>query len=91
MSEVEKITFEFLWNGKDRIKRNVMCQDYKNGGIRMTNYYIDCSLKLNGYVGWDVYYMAMKTWGGKDFLTIVVDQWAEDLSSCVIMKFPKWI
>ena len=38
MSEVEKITFEFLWNGKDRIKRNVMCQDYKNGGIRMTNY-----------------------------------------------------
>ena len=38
MSEVDKITFDFLWNGKDRIKRNVMCQDYKNGGIRMTNY-----------------------------------------------------
>ena len=38
MSEVDKITFEFLWNGKDRIKRTVMCQDYKNGGIRMTNY-----------------------------------------------------
>ena len=38
MSEVDKITFEFLWNGKDRIKRNVMCQDYKNRGIRMTNY-----------------------------------------------------
>ena len=37
VSEVEKITFELLWNGKDRIKRNVMCQDYKNGGIRMTN------------------------------------------------------
>ena len=33
-----KITFEFLRNGKDRINRNVMCQDYKNGGIRMTNY-----------------------------------------------------
>ena len=38
LSEVEKITFEFLWNGKDRIRRNTICQDYKNGGIRMTNY-----------------------------------------------------
>ena len=38
MIEIEKITFEFLWNGKDRIKRKIMVQDYKNGGIRMTNY-----------------------------------------------------
>jgi len=38
MSDVEKITFEFLWKGKDRIKRNIMFQDYKNGGIRMSNY-----------------------------------------------------
>ena len=36
--EVEKLSFEFLWNGKDRVKRNVMYQNYDDGGIRMTNY-----------------------------------------------------
>ena len=39
MSEVEKITYEFFMEwGRIELKRNVMCQDYKNGGIRMTNY-----------------------------------------------------
>ena len=38
VTEVEKITFEFLWSGKDRIKRDILFQDYKNGGLRMTNY-----------------------------------------------------
>ena len=28
----------FLWNGKDRVKRNVMYQNYDDGGIRMSNY-----------------------------------------------------
>ena len=35
--ELEKLSFEFLWNGKDRVKRNVMYQSYDDGGIRMTN------------------------------------------------------
>ena len=38
MAEIEKITFEFLWKGKDRIKRNIMVQDYEYGGVRMMNY-----------------------------------------------------
>ena len=38
LTEVEKITFDFLWKGKDRIKRDIICQDYKHGGLRMTQY-----------------------------------------------------
>ena len=38
MAEIEKITFEFLWKGKDRVKRNIMVQDYEYGGVRMMNY-----------------------------------------------------
>ena len=37
-SEIEKISFEFLWNGKDRIKRKTMYQDYVYGGLRMINF-----------------------------------------------------
>ena len=40
MSEVKKKNKKkksCLWNGKDRIKRYVICQDDKNGGVRMTN------------------------------------------------------
>ena len=36
--EVEKIIFEFLWGGKDRIKRKIMYQDYGYGGLRMINF-----------------------------------------------------
>ena len=37
-AEVEKITFEFLWSGKDRIKRIIMYQDYSQGGLKMMNF-----------------------------------------------------
>ena len=37
-SEVEQIIFEFLWRGKDRIKRKIMYQDYAHGGLKMTNF-----------------------------------------------------
>ena len=32
-SELGNISFEFLWNGKDRIKRKTMYQDYVYGGL----------------------------------------------------------
>ena len=38
ISEVDKISFEFLWKGKDRIKRNILYQNYEFGGLRMNNY-----------------------------------------------------
>ena len=36
--EVERISFDFIWRGKDRIKRKILYQDYEFGGLRMTNY-----------------------------------------------------
>ena len=64
--EVEKITFEFLWNGKDRIKRNIMCQEYKHGGMKMYNYSISIMAQRIGWLkrllygernmGWKIYF-----------------------------------
>ena len=34
-AEIEKIFYDFLWNGPDRIKRNVMIQDLGKGGLNM--------------------------------------------------------
>ena len=66
LSEVEKITFDFLWNGKDRIKRNIMYQDYKNGGMRMNNYSLSIKAQRIGWLkrllygekhmGWKMYF-----------------------------------
>ena len=34
-SGIKKSIFSFIWNKKpDKIKRNIMCQDYINGGLR---------------------------------------------------------
>ena len=33
-----KMSFEFIWRGKDRIKRNILYQNYGFGGIKMSNY-----------------------------------------------------
>ena len=32
------MSFEFIWRGKDRIKRNILYQNYGFGGIKMSNY-----------------------------------------------------
>ena len=36
LEEVERISFDFIWSGKDRIKRKILYQDYEFGGLRMT-------------------------------------------------------
>ena len=38
--EVEKISFEFVWGGKDRIKRKILYQNYEFGGLSMSNFKI---------------------------------------------------
>ena len=38
MAEINKICFEFIWNGKDRIKRVICYQDYGDGGLRMIDF-----------------------------------------------------
>ena len=38
VAEINKICFEFIWNGKDRIKRVICYQDYGDGGLRMIDF-----------------------------------------------------
>ena len=75
-SEVEKITFEFLWNGKDRIKRNIMYQNYEFGGMKMTNFrlfvkaqrimWLKRLLYGEKQVGWKLYFdFSFRTLGGR--------------------------
>ena len=37
IAQVKNIIFKFLWHGPDKIKRNVIYNDYKKGGLRMMN------------------------------------------------------
>ena len=38
MNNIQLEIFKFIWDRKpDKIKRSVMYQDYKNGGLRLTN------------------------------------------------------
>ena len=35
-SRIKKFIFSFLWNkNRDKIKGNIMCQDYTNGGLQV--------------------------------------------------------
>ena len=36
--EIKKICFDFIWRGKDRIKRDICYQDYMDGGLRMIDF-----------------------------------------------------
>ena len=38
--EIEQISFNFIWRGRDRIKRKVLYQDYSVGGLRVPNFEI---------------------------------------------------
>ena len=38
IQELEKMLFDFLWNGKkDKIKRKMLCQAFEQGGLKMVN------------------------------------------------------
>ena len=42
--QLQRIFFNFLWSGKkDRIKRNILYNDYENGGLKMTHLRSFCS------------------------------------------------
>jgi len=43
IDEVKKYIYDFLWNGKDKVKRKVMVADYNNGGLKMID--IDTVIK----------------------------------------------
>ena len=37
IKEINEMFYSFIWEGTDRIKRTVMCQDYWKGGLKMVN------------------------------------------------------
>ena len=37
IKEANSVIYEFIWNGKDKVKRHALISDIKNGGLRMLN------------------------------------------------------
>ena len=35
MKEAESIFYDFIWNGKDKVKRNAVISEVENGGLNM--------------------------------------------------------
>ena len=35
MKEVDSIFYHFIWNGKDKVKRNAIISEVENGGLNM--------------------------------------------------------
>ena len=49
LQDINQIVYNFLWNGKDKVKRNVLIQNQENGGMKM----IDISSMINAqYAQW---------------------------------------
>ncbi len=48
MKEIQALNFKFIWNQKqDRIKRVILCSDYKDGGLKMKDMEVlDKSVKM---------------------------------------------
>ena len=48
LQEINSLMFSFLWNNKpDKVKRNTICGDYLNGGLKMINIFnFEKALKL---------------------------------------------
>lgn len=46
IKEKNSIIYEFIWNGKDKVKRHALISDGKNGGLRMLD--IESLIKLSG-------------------------------------------
>lgn len=38
IKQVNSIIFNFLWNGKDKVKRKVIISDYEHGGLKMVDF-----------------------------------------------------
>ena len=38
VEEINTLIFDFLWRGKDKIKRDILCLDYNSGGLKMIDF-----------------------------------------------------
>ena len=47
IKEIDTICFNFIWNGHDRIKRNILFLNYDKGGLKMLNFkYMVCAQRV---------------------------------------------
>ena len=45
--EMETICFNFIWNGHDKIRRNILYMNYDSGGLKMLNFkYMVCAQRV---------------------------------------------
>ena len=45
--EIDTICFNFIWNGHDKIKRNILFLNYDKGGLKMLNFkYMICAQRV---------------------------------------------
>ena len=46
LNKLNAMFYEFIWDGRDKIKRSVIVQDYAHGGLKMLHLYsFICALK----------------------------------------------
>ena len=85
MKEADSIFYHFIWNGKDKVKRNAIISEVENGGLNMlhTEYMIRtkrviCSQTfLEDYVDyespWKMFFdEPLKPVGGKFLLLVIL-------------------
>ena len=75
ITEINNMFYDFLWNSKpDKIARNIITQDYKDGGLKMIDIdFFICSLKIswikrifNSHASWSNHYRTqLKAYGEK--------------------------
>ena len=46
IKEANSIIYDFIWKGKDKVKRHALISDIKNGGLRMLD--IESLIKASG-------------------------------------------
>lgn len=69
LSKIKTMFFQYLWKGPDKIKRDIVCNDYDEGGLKMLD--IDCMIKATKL-----------TWISR-YLSPQNKPWKEYLNSCL--------
>ena len=100
IEEINKLFYQFLWNGKrDKIKRNILINDYPNGGLRMLDIaYFNKALKItwikkyldNENQGkWKIFLnRELKNQGNE--LILISNLSKKDMAKCLNISDPFW-
>lgn len=92
ITTLNKDIFEFFWNAKcNKIKRAVVIQEYRKGGLKMLdiNKFImslKCSWIKRLIVGHSSWTSILKAINGEDFVSLLFDYGDAFITECVIPK-----